>query len=313
MNIALHLGLLVVGFILLIQSAKIFVNGSVGLAQRFGVSTLIIGLTVVAFGTSAPEIVITTMAAIGGSADIAIANIVGSNLFNLIFIVGFCSIISPLVVDIRVILKDYLISLGGIIVLLVMVLAFDQTIPRLASFGLLIIFAAYMGQLTYKAVQTKTPHEKETTPPMPLYKSLGLILIGMAVLIASGHLTVSSAVNIAEILGISQRIIGLTIIAMGTSLPELVTGIIACKKGEGEFILGFVIGSSIFNTFLVLGLAGTITPLAIGPGIATDIIALLLGCIIFLIFAKTKGKIARWEGLCMALLFLAYMTWAVVF
>jgi len=317
MHTILNIFFLVLGLALLVQSAKVFVNASVEIATRLKISRMIIGLTIVAMGTSAPEVVISVSAAISGSSDLAIANVVGSNLFNLMFIVGFCAIIFPIAVKMRTISRDYWVSFAATILLLAMVIAFNDVIPRLGSFLLLAFFIAYMAVVVRHAIKNKaddaaTVQDEAHKKPKPLWQSITFAVLGIAVIIAAGQLTVWSAVNIAFAIGISERVVGLTIVAMGTSLPEFVTTIIACRKGEGEFALGFIIGSCIFNILFVLGLAGIITPLVIGYGVLLDVAVLVGGTLTFFLFARSSERLVRFEGFVLVALFGAYMTWVLL-
>ena len=299
---------MIVGLALLVQSAKIFVSASVDIARRLKIPRLIIGLTIVAMGTSAPEVVVSVSAAIKGSGDLAVANVLGSNLFNLLFIVGFCAMLYPISVKMRAISRDYWVSLAATILLFLMIVVFDNAIPRLASLVLLVGFAVYMFVVVRHALKNRVDEENNgEKPPKPLGISIFLAILGTALIVAGGQLTVSSAVDIAASLGISERVVGLTIVAMGTSLPEIVTTLMACRKKEGEFAIGFIIGSSIFNIMFVLGLAGVITPLAIAPGVVFDIAVLTVGTLAFFLFAKSSKRVVRLEGLVMVLGFLGYM------
>ncbi|MCL2353185.1 MAG: calcium/sodium antiporter [Defluviitaleaceae bacterium] len=312
MQIASYIFLLLIGFVLLIQGAKGFVNASVDMARRMKIPTLVIGLTIVAFGTSAPEIAISVTAAIGGSSDLAMANSVGANLFNLLFIVGFCVMIFPMSTRLNLIARDYWVSMVATIVLLIVVVVFEDLIPRWVSFVMIAGFMTYMAFLIRGTIKNKKsqPKEEEThdKPPMPMWKCVVISIIGVAAIAFGGHITVTNATNLALVFGISERVVGLTVVAIGTSLPELVTTFIACRKGEGEFALGFIIGSNIFNILIVLGLAGVITPLAIGPGALFDISVLALGTFLFYIFAKSNKRLVRMEGAAMTLFYVAYMT-----
>ena len=315
MGILLNVFLLLLGFVLLVQSAKIFVSSSVEIAKRLKIPTMVIGLTVVAMGTSAPELVISVSAAVSGSGDLAVANVVGSNIFNLLFIVGFCALLYPIDVKLCAIRRDYWVSVAATIALLALVIIFRNTIPRLGALILLAGFLTYMVVVVRHTLKHK--NEEEEAPPdgkktKPLVLSIILALSGIAVIVGAGQLTVSSAVKIASELGISERVIGLTIVAMGTSLPELVTTLIACRKKEGEFALGFIIGSSIFNIMFVLGLAGLITPLSIESSVLFDLAVLLIGTLIFFFFAKSSSRVVRIEGLTMVLMYAAYMTLVII-
>ena len=312
MQMALNIFLLILGFVFLIQSAKIFVDASVEIAKRLRIPTMVIGLTVVAMGTSAPEVVISVSAAIGGSGDLAIANIVGSNIFNLLFIVGFCALIYPISVKMKAISRDYWASVAATVLLFVMIIVFGDVIPRFGGFILLAGFIAYMTVVVRSALKNKTQGPDDDVPLRPLWKSITFAILGIAVIVGAGQLTVNSAINIATTLGITERVIGLTIVAMGTSLPELVTTLIACRKKQGEFALGFIIGSSIFNIAFVLGLAGLITPLTIDPGVMTDMAVLAAGTLAFFLFAKSSERVVRIEGLTMMLIYVGYMAWVLL-
>jgi len=315
MHTILNLFLLILGLALLVQSAKVFVSSSVEIATKLRIPRLIIGLTIVAMGTSAPEVVISVSAAIGGSSDLAIANVVGSNLFNLMFIVGFCAMLSPIAVKMKAISRDYWVSFAATILLFVMVFIFSDSIPRFGGFILLVFFTVYMAAVVHHARKNKTADTGQhdiTAKPKTLWRSIIFAILGIGIIIAAGQLTVWSAVNIATAIGISERVVGLTIVAMGTSLPEFVTTIIACRKGEGEFALGFIIGSSIFNILFVLGLAGSIMPLAIGYGVLFDVAVLIGGTLAFFMFAKSSERLVRFEGFALVAIFGAYMTWVLI-
>ena len=313
MRTVLDIFLLILGFAMLIQSAKVFVTASVAIARRLKIPTMVIGLTVVAMGTSAPEVVISVSAAIGGSGDLAIANVVGSNIFNLLFIVGFCALIYPISVKMKAISRDYWASVAATVLLLIMVMVFGDAIPRLGGLALLLGFAAYMFIVVRGALKNKSDENPESaTRNRPLWQNICLAILGIAVIVGAGQLTVFSAVNIATTMGITERVIGLTIVAMGTSLPELITTLIACRKKEGEFALGFIIGSSIFNIMFVLGLSGLITPLAIDPSVIFDMAVLTAGTLMFFLFAKSSERVVRVEGLSMMLIYVGYMIWVVI-
>ena len=310
MNILLDVFFLVLGFILLVKGAEVFVNASVGIARRLKISSIVIGLTVVAMGTSAPELVISVSAAIGGSGDLAVANVVGSNIFNLLFIVGFCALLYPIDVKLSKISRDYWVSFAATVLLFVMVFLFRSTIPRFGSFILLAGFVIYMTVVVRHALKNKIEDDdadQNVLKPKPLAQSICFAVLGGAAIAGGGQLTVSSAVNIALTIGITERVIGLTIVAMGTSLPELVTTIIACRKKEGEFALGFIIGSSIFNIMFVLGVAGLITPLTIESGVILDLSVLIFGTLIFFLFAFSSRRIVRVEGFALVMIYLVYM------
>ena len=309
MRILLDIFLLLVGFALLVKSAQVFVDASVDIAKRLGIPSLVIGLTVVAMGTSAPELVISVSAAIGGSGDLAVANVVGSNIFNLLFIIGFCAVLYPIDVKLCAIKRDYWVSVAATVVLLVLVIVFKDILPRFGSLILLAGFVTYMIVVVRHTMKNKVQEEEEEgdAKPKSLPVSIFLAILGTAVIVGGGQLTVASAVNIAVALGISERVIGLTIVAMGTSLPELVTTLIACRKKEGEFAIGFIVGSSIFNIMFVLGMAGLITPLTVERNVLFDLAVLIAGTLAFFLFARSNSRVVRVEGISMVAMYLGYM------
>jgi len=314
-RVLLDIVLLIAGFVLLIKSAELFVNASVEIARRLKIPNLVIGLTVVAMGTSAPELMISVSAAIGGSGDLAVANVVGSNIFNLIFIIGFCSLLYPIGVNLKEIARDYWVSVAAAVFLIVIVIVFRDTIPRFGAVILLAGFVAYMVTLVRHTLKNKAAgggDEQGSARQKPLALSIFLALLGAAVIVLGGQLTVWSAVSLAQAAGVTERVIGLTIVAMGTSLPELVTTIIACRKKEGEFAVGFIVGSNIFNIMFVLGMAGIITPLAVESGALFDLAVLIAGSLLFFVFACTGKRISRIEGLSLAMVYAGYMAFVLL-
>jgi cation:H+ antiporter len=307
--------LLILGFVLLIKGSDVFVDASVGIANKLNVPKIIIGLTIVAMGSSAPEFVISVTASARGSNALAIGNIVGSNIFNLMFIIGLCAMIKPMPVNFREIHKDFLLSIAAAVLLLALKIFGGDYIPRAGSFLLVAIFAMYMFFVIRKGIQNaenapaSSLEDEKKSRPLPIV--ILLALFGLAMIISGGHLTVESATFIATEMNVSERIIAITIIAVGTSLPELVICLVACKKCENEFALGNVIGSSIFNILLVLGVSGLIRPLQIDAGLISDTIFLIAGSVLAIIFVYTKRKISRREGLIMTALYLMYMYVAV--
>ena len=308
--------LLILGFALLIKGADIFVNASVGIAQKLKIPSVIIGLTVVAMGTSAPEAVISITASLQGSNALAISNIVGSNLFNLLFIIGLCAAIKSLKFDVRQIAPDFWLSIIAAGTLIGFKFIGGAYIPRWGSLVLLIAFISYLIFTVWRAVKAKGANENadENTgkqKPMPLI--ILLALLGCGMIVGGGQLVVDNATRIAAALGVTERIIGLTIVAIGTSLPELVTSLVACKKGENEFALGNIIGSNIFNIMFILGIAGLISPLEFENALIFDTAFLVVGSLISLLFVYTSKNIGRREGLIMALMYMAYMAFIIIY
>ena len=304
------LGLLL-GFALLIKGADIFVDASVNIAYRLKIPTIIIGLTVIAFGTSAPELVISVSAAISGHNSMAISNIVGSNIYNLVMIVGLCALIRPIIINLRDLAKDYWTSIIAAVLLLIMMIVFTDTIPRLASSVFLIAFFIYMIILVVQAMKNRITEDNSDADTVPLPRNILLAILGVALLIAGGQITVSNGVNLALSLGITERVIGLTVIAIGTSLPELITTLIACKKQENDIAIGNIVGSNIFNILFILGLSGIITPLPVDSNLIFDLVVLVAGSLLIFVFGCTGKRISRPEGLTMVSMYSAYMVWVI--
>ena len=324
MEILLSCLLLVVGFVALIKGADFFVDGSSGLAANFKVPGVIIGLTIVAMGTSAPELAVSTSAAIAGSNEIALSNVVGSNIFNLLGVLGICALIHPIPIDKTIMKRDYPIS---VIISFVTLLAvglgfvlsgnFAETrmldnvgeISRIYGIILLVMFVAYIAMLIIQA--RKDRQQEEDAVPMPVWKCILLIIVGLACIIVGGELVVDNAKKIAAAAGMSETLIGLTIVAIGTSLPELVTSIVASKKGENGLAVGNVVGSNIFNILFILGVSSTIHPIAVNLASVLDLAILIIVSVITFIFAKS-GKLSRPAGAAMVALYAADVVFAIV-
>jgi len=313
MNV-LNVVLLILGFVLLIKGSDVFVDASAGIAKNLKVPNLVVGLTIVAFGTSAPEAVIGISAAINGSSELAVGNSIGADIFNLVFIIGFCALVRPMYINFKEIARDYWIALMGPILLFAMMVFFEDSIPRFGAALLLTIFFIYVVIVVKGALKNRVLEEADEEDPAPhsLKRNLLFGVLGLALIIGGGELTVHHAVDIATTIGISERVVGLTIIAIGTSLPELIISFTAARRGENSLAIGNIIGSSIFNIMFVLGISGMILPLAIDTGLMFDIAALLFGSSVFLVFVLTKKRIARYEGLIMVFLYVSYLTYVVL-
>lgn len=314
---------LVIGFILLVKGADFFVEGASSIAKRLHIPSIVIGLTIVAFGTSAPELAVSVSAALKGSNDIALGNVVGSNIFNLLVVIGISALISPLTVQKSMIRKEYPLSIFAVIVLGILTLdtalfgASETTLGRMDGIILLICFAFFM-YLTVKdalrgRAETKKEHEAEIeNMAFPVGKSILLLGVGLAGIIIGGDLSVEGAKQIARAFGLSEALIGLTIVAIGTSLPELVTSIVAAKKGESDIALGNVVGSNLFNIFFILGCSATILPMHVSSSYIYDIaILLVVSVVAFLPIAKTK-KVGRGMGAVMTLVYVAYTAYLII-
>lgn len=304
---------LILGFIFLIKGADLFVEGSSSVARSLKIPSIIIGLTIVAMGTSAPETAVSISSSIQGANEIAVSNIIGSNLFNLLAVIGICAFIQPMKITDDIQKRDFPFSILatfilGLCLVLGMVFYGGPSLGRIESIILLIIFAVYLFMLLRSALSARKNIKEETVihyHSVPV--SLFLIVIGLAGVVIGGNLVVENATLIAEAFGMSQTLIGLTIVAIGTSLPELVTSIVASKKGENDMALGNVIGSNIFNILFVLGIAGSLSPINL-PNTET-----LIDCIILLVvniavfFMIKKRKMADKKiGIVMVLMYLAY-------
>lgn len=314
MNIVLRLLGLILGFILLIKGADVFVDASINIAKRLRIPGIVIGLTLVAFGTSAPEAVISVSAAAGGSNAIAIGNVIGSNMVNLLLAVGLAALISPIAVIFKEISRDYWVSVGAAALLLVLKLVFNDTIPRAGAFLLLAVFLVYMFILVRQALKNRSPENNKTADASQknLLKSIIFAVFGAVIIVVGGQLTINNAIAIAEVLNISERMAGLTILAIGTSLPEIVTSVVAAKKGENDIAVGNILGSNIFNLLFVLGLAGLVLPLEIDTGLLIDLAILIAVSFAFLLFTRTGKRIVRGEGVAMVVMYMAYMVYLIV-
>lgn len=309
MSTVLEVAGLLLGFVLLIKGADVFVDASVNIAKMLRIPNIVIGLTIVAVGTSAPEMVISVSAALSGSNAMAVGNVIGSNLFNLLFIVGLCALVKPIAVRIQEIAKDYWVSVAAAVLLLIMKVMFNDVIPRAGSAVLLAAFIAYMVVLVRQAMKNRDtePEEQDTVKRSSLPRNILFAIAGVALIVAGGQFAVNNAVSIALTLGITERIVGLTILAAGTSLPELITSIVASKKGENDIAIGNVIGSNIFNLMFVLGLSGLVMPLTIDNNLLVDISVLIGASLVFFLFAFTNRKIVRFEGFSLVMFYAVYM------
>lgn len=301
--------LLVVGFVLLIKGADFFVEGSSSVAKRLRVPSMIIGLTIVAMGTSLPECSVSVSAALAHKNELAISNAIGSNIFNLMVVCGFCTLFCPLAVQVSTLKKEFPFS----VLIAIMLLVFGSTsmlVGHLEGIILLVFFTAFiiwMVQSALKARNANVDLENEEYEILPIWKCIVFIVGGMLAIIIGGNLVVNAASQIASNFGMSDNLIGLTIVACGTSLPELVTSVVAAKKNEVDMALGNVIGSNIFNILFVLGIAAAISPIAFIQENMIDIIVLVAMSLLVWGFAWTKKKLVRWEGAIMLLIYAGYL------
>lgn len=309
--------LLILGFGILVKGADWLVDGASELARKYKISDLAIGLTVVAFGTSAPELVVNVFATYQGHNDIVFGNIIGSNNFNLFIILGISGLIVPLAVQSSTVWKEIPFSFGAAVLLFIltsgMVFAGNTVLTRIDGMILLVMFVLFLyyvyKQLGNDKAQDDLPHKNFT-----LLKIWSFILIGLAGLVLGGKLVVSSAIVMAEALGVSQKIIGLTIVAAGTSLPELATSVVAAMKKNNDIAVGNIIGSNIFNIFLILGVSSLVNPVAYSPAFNMDLIMLGLGTVFLFtaMFTGIKGKLDRWEAAVLLVMYAAYTVYLVL-
>lgn len=303
--------MLVVGFALLVWGADKFVAGASAFARRLGVSPLLVGLTIVAFGTSAPELAVSLTAALQGANEIAVGNVLGSNVFNLLVVAGLSAVLCPLIMDRTLLRRDWPLSVAAA-VLLLLFLAPDLTISRIEGLILLAVFIVVLVVQIRAAMQGRgaADSEEEEIPMSPLLIGVNIVL-GLACIIIGGQLAVNGATGIARMFGLSETLIGLTIVAIGTSLPELVTSLVAAHKGQNEIAMGNVIGSNLFNILLILGVSASITPIPVQAVSVIDCIVLIAASVIFYLPAM-RGKLGRAPGAVMALCYVAYTAYLII-
>ncbi len=294
MDIVIQLLWLALGFFLLVKGADWFVDGAAGLAEKFGIPQLVIGLTIVAMGTSAPEAAVSITAAIAGNADITIGNVVGSNILNILLILGVASTITPLAVA-RSTVK-YEIPFVIIVSFLLLVLGLDGTVSRLDSIALIAAFILYLVYLFRLTKEKEKEPELVPAKRMSIPKALILLVIGLVMIIGGSHFVVDAASYIATAMGVSQRLIGLTIVAFGTSLPELVTSVAAARKKNADIAIGNIVGSNIFNILFVTGITAAIIPVPFSPAFIPDTLIaagaaalLLAGCLLHKSLIRRTG------------------------
>jgi cation:H+ antiporter len=313
-NFALLFGLLIVGFIVLIYGANFLVNGASSLAKRFNISELAIGLTVVAFGTSTPELIVSAISSMQGHNEVAFGNVIGSNIFNLYMILGAAGVIYPIVVQSSTVWKEIPYSLLAIVMLFVLVndvWLFNKDVNILSQIDGLILLLFFVAFIWYVFVSIKND-PAATESPIKIYgmpKTITLIIVGLAGLILGGKLVVDNAIEIAQSFGVSEKLIGLTIVAAGTSLPELATSIVAALKNRSDIAIGNVVGSNIFNIFLILSICSLIKPIPYNAAMNTDIYMIVAGTALVFIamFAGKARKLDRWEAVILLLAYFAYV------
>lgn len=306
---------LILGFVIIIKASDMLVTGSVNLAKFLKVPTLVIGLTIVAIATGVPEIAISISSSLKGSNGLLLGNLLGSNMFNVLFILGLIAIIRPLYIKKEIILKNYLYALLSCLVLFIVsydIYFHDNTINIITrTEGILLLCFAFM--FLYSTVLDATLNKKKKIETKKFsFKDIIYVILGVIFIALSAEVIVNSSVNISKYLGVSEDLIGLTIIAVGTNLPELVTSVVAVRKGESDIAIGNLIGTNIFNIFLILGLSATINPITISKNSFIDIIILGITSFIVYIFIQRRKDINRYEGIIMVLLYIIYIIYVVV-
>ncbi len=309
MAIIIQFVVLVAGFVLLIKGADIFVDGASKIASRLGVPLLVIGLTIVAMGTSAPEAAISISAALRGSAEIAVGNVLGSNILNVLLILGISAVIMPLAVQ-KSTLRYEIPFTFAITALFALLGLSDNVIALGDGIILWILFIAYLSYLFIMAKKGNGDEQEANNQPQDkVWKLILLIVIGIALIIIGSNVTVDAAKKIAAFFGMSERLIGLTVVALGTSLPELVTSVVAALRGKADIAVGNIIGSNVFNILFVIGTSALITPVVYGAEFLADsIVCVLITVLLFLLVVNKKRKLNRFGGIIMLAAFVAYIT-----
>ncbi len=306
MQILWNAFLTLLGFLLLVKGADVFVDSASGVAKKLGVSPLVIGLTIVAFGTSLPELAVSVTAALSGSNEIAVGNVTGSNIFNLLVVAGVSAIIAPLTIDRFLIKRDWPASILAAALLGVFLL-FGNDISRLEAVILLVIFAIMLFLQLRNAKSAEEARQTDDRKPILLAV---LLVLGIAGIILGGEFAVEGASGLARAIGWSESLIGLTIVAIGTSLPELVTSIVAARRGENEIAMGNVIGSNLFNILCILGISAFLSPITVAPAAVIDAAFLVVVSVVFWLVARF-AKIGKAAGTAMVLTYVGYMVYII--
>ena len=294
--------LLLVGFILLLKGADFFVDGASSIAGILRVPSIVIGLTIVAMGTSAPETAVSITAGLAGNSDISLGNIVGSNIFNLLMVIGVSALIRPITTHKDMLRRDLWWNVAVSAVLFLLLL--DGRLNRLEGVLLLAGMAAYLFIVIRSAIRDRS--DAEPIRQLSVTQSIFYIIGGLIAIIFGGNLVVDNASLIARSLGMSDTLVGLTIVAIGTSLPELMTSIVAARKGDSGIALGNAVGSCIFNIMFILGASSVLTPIHVAPELLIDAAILIIVCVLILVLAKTQRETSRMEGVICILCYVAY-------
>ena len=305
--------LIIVGVALVLTGADRLTEGASSLARRMNMSELVIGLTIVAAGTSAPELFVSVASALKGTPDLAVGNVVGSNIMNTLLIVGVTAMVAPMAISRTTVSKDIPFTVLASVLLIILCMdgfgslaIAGHVITRLDGLVLLLAFASFM---VYTLSTAKQEQEVATGKAMPIWKGFFWVVVGLAFLVIGSNVFVDSASAVAHKLNVSDSIIGLTIVAGGTSLPELATSVVAARKGKSAIAIGNVIGSNVFNILMILGLTATISPMQIGGITLIDLSVMLVSMLMVWLFCFTRLTVARWEGAVLTLGYMAYAAW----
>lgn len=301
--------LLILGFVLLVKGADFFVEGSSSVAKMFKIPSVVVGLTIVAMGTSAPEAAVSVTASLAGNNDIALSNVIGSNIFNLLVVIGACSVIKGVDTPTDILRRDLPTNIGATALLLLFIS--NKAISRMEGIVLLLCMIVYLIIVVKQALKNRTQEEEERKVLSPILSAI-YIIGGLCAIVIGGNLVVDNASLIAVTFGLSETLVGLTIVAMGTSLPELVTSIVATRKGETGLALGNAVGSCLFNVLFILGISATLSPINGSVEALIDTAILLAITVISYFFARSDAKTLRKEGIVCLVLYAAYMIYAVI-
>lgn len=306
----LNLIFIVVGIALVLWGADRLTDGAVALADRMGISQVVIGLTVVAMGTSMPEFTISLLSAIKGTTGLAVGNVIGSNIFNSLLIVGTSAVVAPMMILKSTVRKD--IPFALVASMMLYLLSQDGQISRWDAAILFVFFIIFMTITIKESKSVDSQEENTQIKTIKVWQAIAFLLIGLACLILGSNIFVNGATKLATTLGISDAVIGLTIVAGGTSLPELATSVVAARKGNSGIAIGNVLGSNVFNILMILGITGMITPMSIHGITQVDLTMLVVSMILLWLFSFTKYRIERWEGAILSILFIGYIIYLIL-
>lgn len=305
----LNLVLIVVGVAVVVWGADRMTEGSVAIAERLKVPKLVIGLTIVALGTSMPEFFVSLVSALKGTSDLAVGNVVGSNIFNTLLIVGVAALVTPIAIDRITVKRDMPVATLASLFLFVIVVS-THSISRFSAAVLLAGLFAFMYLMLRDARKKKNDNTAdEPERQRPVWLSIAYVLIGLTCLVVGGNVFVDNATAIAQSFGVSEAVIGLTIVAGGTSMPELATSVVAARKGQSEIAIGNVLGSNVINILFILGTTGMISPMQVNEITTVDLAMLIASIVLLYLFSFTKLKVERWEGGVLTAVFAVYMAW----